>query len=486
MMFLDDAISHAAGTSPGSIAVSHLGRTVTYEALDRAANSFADELLGFGVGRGDRVVISAKKGPTTIAALYAVLRVGAIYVPIDISAPDARRASIIENVQAKVAVVDPALEDAFEGLGVCRLADLRPSDRSAAVSERMEKRQSTDGAYILHTSGSTGTPKGILHTHKSGLAYAKMAAALTGLTATDRVSHHTPIHFDMSIFDIFSASVAGATCIVIPEMHAMMPASLTQLTEAEAITVWYSVPFALRQMVERGVLADRDLSALRLVMFAGEKMPPAILRDFVAHVPTARILNAYGPTETNHCVTADLAPSDFTGEAALPIGLPDTGSTAHIGEGGELLIAGDQVMVGYWNDEGRNAQVFVEIGGRRFYRTGDLVRRDEAGRLHLLGRKDRQIKLRGYRIELDEIELALTNAPGVSEAVVSVENEGLSAFVTGPGAIDLAEVSQSISSVLPRYAVPDTITVVDDFARTATGKVDRLALLARKGGQDAA
>lgn len=482
--FLDDALAHWAREAPEASALQFLGETIAYATLVAAASGVAGFLAEHSVTRGDRVILMTAKSPTTIAAMYGVLRAGAIYVPIDPAAPDIRILQIIENVDPKC-----VLADAASRRRLTELALTVPTYDVAQMPQTGEmptlQRSPDDGAYILHTSGTTGRPKGILHSHASGLAYARMAARLCGLAPSDRVSHHTPAYFDMSIFDVFSAGLAGATCVIIPEMYTKVPASLAQLTETAGITVWYSVPYAIQQLVERGALDKRDLSALRIVMFAGEMMPPNVVEAFSTHVPNAAFLNAYGPTETNHCVTARLSHAELDGVSALPIGQPDEGVTAEIAEDGELLIRSDQVMRGYWNEPDRNAAAFVTTAsGARFYRTGDIVTKRADGALMLLGRKDRQIKLRGYRIELDEVELALTNAPNVSEAAVVFENEEITAFLSGR--VEQADIQAHLAAHLPAYAHPTEIVLVPQMPRTPTGKIDRMALIQGMRDQNAA
>lgn len=491
--FLDDALDYWAGRTPTAAAISLLGRAASYSELNERVDSLAAVLLSQGVDQGDRVVLHARKSVEAIAAIYAVVRIGAIYVPIDPTAPLDRCATLIEMADPKLILADDACAKRLVDLAtkvecLSFSGDLALGSEAADVDERKLNRTIDDSAYILMTSGSTGSPKGILHTHKSGMAYATMAANLVEMSRDDRVSHHTPLNFDMSIFDVFATAQAGACVVVMPEAYTKMPASLSKLVQDEKISVWYSVPFALAQFVERGALDDRDLSALRLVMFAGEKMPPAILQSFARYVPNAIFMNAYGPTETNHCTTAEFRKQELDGSTALPIGHPDVGVAIRIGDGpepatsGELLVASDQLMQGYWNDAERTNAAFVllpdESGvSRRFYRTGDIVEQESDGTLNLVGRADRQVKLRGFRIELDEIELSLNNAPSVSEAAVVLQNQRICAFVSGRALSDLSLIKTHIAKTLPPYAIPEEFISLERLDRTATGKIDRNALI---------
>ncbi|WP_171125040.1 MULTISPECIES: amino acid adenylation domain-containing protein [unclassified Ruegeria] len=499
---LDHAVRYHARHTPDAPALSVLGTVTTYETLNSEIDRIAACLLDRGVQIGDRIVLCTAKGLKAIAALHAILRVGGVYAPLDPTAPAKRIAGQVSVVSPKFVLADTPRLTLFAGVfATPQLIDISQDFPEANMNDKMADRQPRrseyDAAYILMTSGTTGTPKGIVHTHKSGLAITRMAAARCRLTSSDRISHHTPLHFDMSIFDVFCTFLSGACCVVIPEAYTKLPASLSQLTEHERISVWYSVPHAIIQMVERGALADRNLQALRIVMFAGEAMPPSSLSSFSKHAPNATFLNAYGPTETNHCTTAEFTHADLDGTTPLPIGFPEQGVIVRIGaeadeaSTGELLIASDQVMSGYLNAPDLNRAAFCTLPDesgqpRQFYRTGDIVRRAQDGQLILVGRKDRQVKLRGYRIELDEVELALVNCAQITEAAVILFEGKIQAFATGQTGVDLNEIRSNLETVLPHYAVPSRIDLLSSMPRTSTGKINRQKLIGIANAQRAA
>jgi amino acid adenylation domain-containing protein len=357
-----------------------------------------------------------------------------------------------------------------------------------------------DLAYILYTSGSTGNPKGIMHTHRSGLSFAEWAAEEYGLRSSDRLSNHAPLHFDLSTFDFFAGSSAGATVVIIPEALTKFPASLSKLIEDEMISVWYSVPFALIQLMQRGVLETRDLSAMRWILFAGEVFPTKHLRQLMGMLPGIRFSNLYGPTETNVCTYYHVPPLPEDSDETIPIGKPCANVEDLVvdledkpvapGEVGELLIRGGVVMKGYWGQPEKTVNGFYR---RRvfndfedvFYRTGDLVQLDPDGNYRYLGRKDRQIKTRGYRVELDEIEVALLSHSRVEEAAVYPIPDGTGSNLIAASVIpkqgaqlEESELVEHIAGRLPPYAVPVKIDIVGDFPRTSTGKINRRELQA--------
>jgi amino acid adenylation domain-containing protein len=356
-----------------------------------------------------------------------------------------------------------------------------------------------DLAYIMYTSGSTGTPKGLMHTHYSGLSYARMSMSTYDLQHQDRLSNHSPLHFDMSTFDYFSGPMAGATTVIIPEEYTKLPASLSKLMESERLTIWYSVPFALIQLLLRGVLDARDLSSLRWVLFGGEPFPPKHLRALMAQWPHASFSNVYGPAEVNQCTFYLVPPIPEDSDEPIPIGemcanaeglvVDGDDQAVSPGQVGELLVRAPTMMRGYWSRPELNRKVFY----RRlafpdyeevFLRTGDLVRlRQDGTNYDFLGRKDRQIKTRGYRVELDEVEAALLAHSGVEEAAVFAvpDSEGsqqVQAAVIPRRTAEhtLADLKKHVSGLVPWYAVPTKIDVMPSFPRTSSGKIDRRRL----------
>jgi len=499
------------------------GARTTWGELDAEASRIAHSFASRGVRPGDRVGLWLPKSHAAIAAIWGTLRAGAAYVPIDPGAPPARLATLARDAGIAALVVSPdrvaTTDAALAGLDSLRGVWVAPARGAAAAEADATTAEAAprigwdevraapatppaarpgrdDLAYILYTSGSTGVPKGVAHTHASALAFAEWATATFELTADDRVSNHAPFHFDLSTFDLFSSAAAGATVYPVPARATMFPAAIAQLYVGERLTVWYETPTALALLLRHGQLATRDLSALRVLLFAGEVMPVPLLREFMALCPRARFANLYGPTETNVCTWHDVtAPPAL--DRPLPIGVPSCGDSAWVldddlrevspGEPGELWVSGPTVMSGYWGDAERTERTLRQIpvgeGTRRAYRTGDVARWSD-GVLHFQGRRDHQIKTRGYRVELGEIESALHSHPAVAQAVVAAVPDPeighrLRAFVVvRPPAPDAAALKEHCARTLPRYMVPELIEFRDDLPRTTSGKVDRGALAA--------
>lgn len=501
---LTDRLARVAQDRPKADAVIFGDQSLTFAGLADRAARLAGRLKALGVQRGDRIGISLQRGLEMPVAVYGVMLAGAAYVPIDPTAPPDRMQHILRDCGIGVLITQEARADqiarAAPGTGLHSVIGVAapldglttlPFDAALDSPPHRETLGPDDLAYIIFTSGSTGVPKGLTHTHASALSFARMAADLYDLGPKDRMAATSALHFDMSCMEMFAGLLSGACIVMVPEAHAMMPASLAQLLEDQRITTLYTVPFQLIRLVEAGALEARDLRALRLVIHAGEPMPPRPIAELRAVLPHARFSNFYGPAEVNGVTHWDHAPDGTDPTAPVPIGyacahadLLIDGETA---DSGELLVATPAMMRGYWRRPDLDATCFVTRPGtdgtpQRYYRTGDLVRRGPDGALMLLGRADRQVKLRGYRVELDEVELALEAHPAVSEAaaLLSADMLRILAFVRlAPEQTAQEAALREIAALrLPSHAVPASIRVLPQFPRTATGKIDRRRLLA--------
>ena len=514
---LPQALDQTAVKYPDRDAIRCNGKGITYATLQQQANNLAYLLQQQGVKRGDRVGIYINKDIESAVSIYGVMKAGGAYVPLDPFAPVERLSYVITDCQIDVVitkqnklaqvrsmVADTALS-CLIGVGPQEDLDVTCIPWEQVSNPELHNMPDVhvieqDLAYILYTSGSTGTPKGIMHTHRSALSFAEWACAEYGLTPEDRVTNHAPYHFDLSTFDLFATMLAGGTVVIIPEYITKFPASHSQLLQDEKITVSYTVPFALIQLMERGALESRDLSALRWVLFAGEVFPTKHLRELMKMWSDKRFSNLYGPTETNVCTYYHVPtlPDDF--EDTIPIGLACANEEMLVvdsddlpvaqGEVGELLVRGGTVMRGYWgrpdlNEKGFYRRTAFSHYEDVFYRTGDLVQQLPDGNFRYFGRKDRQVKTRGYRVELDEVEVALLSHDNVKEAAVYTISDGNgsnlieAAVIPNEGAeLTHSLLAKHVGEKLPPYGVPIKIHVMADFPRTSTGKINRRELQA--------
>ena len=489
---LEQPVCSWARHAPTAVAVVAQDGAMTYRELDRAAAGASQALLRLGVRKGDRVAIASEKSCRTLAAMLGALRIGAGCVPIHPWTPPARIRVILDDCAAAALIANKTTDSAAYGLPTLATEESSgdtwwADEGGTAASAPADPGGADDLALILYTSGSTGRPKGVCLSHRNVLAFVSWATQLVAATPADRFANHAPLQFDLSVFDIYGAFAAGARVVLAPAGLSYSPARLVELIRCESITIWYSVPSVLVHMMESGGLLDVDAPSLRVVLFAGEVFPIRHLRALRQRWPDVRLINFFGPTETNVCTWYEVGALGGEQTRPVPIGaaacgnrvwaIADDGRQAKPGEVGELLVSGPSVMLGYWGQP--------PLGGAP-HRTGDVVRVREDGSFDFLGRRDHMVKVRGCRVELGEVEAALVEHPAIREAAVLVNGAGpdarLVAFVlAAPGARpSLLEVKRHCAERLPRYMIVDHLKVVADLPRTPNGKIDRL-LLAQSG-----
>lgn len=499
---LTDLFNAAAERDPDGEALVGLTARMTWEELAGASTAVARTLIDDGIQCGDRVAIACLKDVQSTVAVHAILRAGGIVVPVDPMAPTAAARAVLADAAVAAVIGDARTLDPLDVWSIPEV-DLRSvmiagdtdDHRAHSWDDALTNTSAVampdidpgDASYIIYTSGSTGRPKGIVHSHRSALAYAERAVASHKLTSDDRVAGISPLHFDQSTFELYAAPMAGAAVVIMGEVHARFPASLVQRTEAEMVTVWYSVPSLFRQLAERGGMDQRDLTALRLVLYGGEVYPGGALRELQDLIPAAQITNVYGPAEVNECTNHPIALS-MDVDTETPIGRPwpdveicvvdDGGEVVEPGSPGELWVSAPTMMSGYWRQPHLTAASVTErADGPPWYATGDVVVEDDQGVLWFRGRRDNQIKLRGVRLELEAVEAVVADAPGVAEAVVGPDDEGTSleaVIIARDGvAVDPDAIRAYCVQRLAQVAVPRVVHERHDLPRTPSGKIDR-------------
>jgi len=478
---LPDMVLARARERPDALAVQQWERRLTYAELVAAAAGVANALAALGVGPEDRVGVCLRRRPALVAALLGAQLAGAAYVPLDPDLPARRLARLAADAGVAALVVDGGAREALAGLG-------RPvvePGPDLAAAPRPCRAGPDNAAYVMYTSGSTGRPKGVVVTHRGVAALAEATAADLGLDASSRSLAYASIAFDVSVIDLLVPLTAGGAVMLVDDHDRADPARLQRFAERHRVT-WMNPPVPLLPLLD----PDR-LPSLRTVTTGAEAPGPEQVERWTAG--GRRFTNLYGPTETTVQVTGFDASGRW--ERPLPIGRPLANHAVHVvdaelrrvpaGAAGELLVGGAGLARGYLGRPDLTAASFLPdpFGaepGARLYRTGDLAAWEPDGVLRFLGRRDRQVKIRGQRVEIGEVEAALSAHPGVGQAVVlaapAPAGLELAAFVTPLEGPPETELRAWCAARLPAAMVPARVTRLARFPVLASGKVDTAAL----------
>lgn len=495
------------------IAIQQGHTKFTYAEVNILSKQFTAYLEHKNIEQGDLIAILSNVLPETIAAMIGCLRQGVVYVPLNIYAPVPWLANIITKAKIKHLIVEDTFIDKAVALkNECHIdhiivietrSEFQPFPGALSFQKTMANIDpieykknilADDLAYILYTSGSTGDPKGIMITHRNAYTFITWMKKKFSVNHRDRILSRAPLQFDLSVFDIFTTFYAGATLVIRPIDFDEAPNSIIDLIEKEYITIIYTVPSAYIRLLTNVELKSRA-SSIRLILYAGEPFPPNYLHQFMTALPHVQVSNIYGPTETNIVTYYDmLSPPDPT--KPIPLGYPveDTEivivdenlQPLPINEVGEILVRGGTVFAGYFNQPELTKQRLLQSP---FHQqpsmcclTGDLGRISPDGLINYHGRRDNMIKTRGYRVEIDEVENAISHIDGVQQVTVIAEPHDkysnlLHAFVIVKNDILSSEELFTLTAhKLPSYMVPAYFHLVTDLPKTSTGKVDRVLL----------
>ncbi|MBI5339327.1 MAG: non-ribosomal peptide synthase/polyketide synthase [Mycolicibacterium rufum] len=467
--------AHVART-PDSGAVTGADRTLSYRELDEASNRLAHSLIDVGAGPGTTVALLLPRSVQAVVAMLAVLKTGAAYLPLDPAHPDERLRFMLHDSAPLAAVTTAELRSRLDGAD---LAVLDADDGAAGPAGPVSRAVPDDIAYLIYTSGTTGTPKGVAITHRNLAHLADSTPAELGPHPVWTQCHS--YGFDFSVWEIWAGLLGGGRLVIVPEEVAASPPDFWELLVREQVTVLTQTPSAVTALSPDGL----DGVA---VLLGGEACPAEVVDRWA---PGRVLINAYGPTEVT--VYASMSPPLAAQSGPAPIGAPVPTATLFVldpwlrpvppGVVGELYVAGRGVGLGYVGRSAMTASRFVACpfgaAGTRMYRTGDLVRWRADGALLYLGRADDQVKIRGQRIELGEIQSALTAFDDVDQAVVLARDDGptgthLVAYVTGTA--DPAALRAALSDRLPSAMVPAAVVALDALPLTVNGKLDTNAL----------
>ena len=486
-----------AERNPDVVALELEDRTLTFGELNLRANQLAHYLRGLGVGPETRVALCIERSFEMVIGLLGILKAGGAYVPLDPAYPIERLSYMLENSQAPVLLTEKSQVDRLP-TGWAYVVSI---DESWAEIERESTANpdvvlsSRNLAYVIYTSGSTGTPKGVEVEHRSIVRLVKQTNYVD-IKPTDRFLQFAPVSFDASTFEVWACLLNGARLVLFSPGTPSLE-DLVQVVQRKNITVMWLTAGLFHQIVD---LEGSRLRDVRLLLSGGDVLSPVHVRRVLDLAPQIRLINGYGPTEntTFSCCYEMARGKAYRIIDSVPIGGPISNTRAYVLDSnyepvpvrvlGELYVAGLGLARGYANHGGLTAEKFVPdphstVPGERIYRTGDLVRWRWDGTLEFVGRRDTQVKVRGYRIELAEIESALLQCGEVKQAVIvargeHAEDKRLVAYVVpGPGkTIETGKLADYLRRRLPAYMVPSHFVEMRELPLTANGKVDRNAL----------
>ncbi len=514
---LQDYVRRQAEERPEAVALVMNEKRISYGQLEQASNQLARLLKAAGCKRGDRICFLMPKSPEAIISMLGILKADCLYVPIDSASPAARIAKIMEACDNRWILAAGSVANLLDEL----LAESRfrtfisvgwmeresPTGKNFRARFSLKDLQNHSGepldwqnspqdpAHILFTSGSTGTPKGVVISHSNVIHFIEWATKYFGMSSSDRNSAHSPLHFDLSTFDIYGTFAAGGQLYLVPAELNLLPNKLAEFIRTNELTQWFSVPSVLGYMAKFDVVKFKDFPTLKRLLWCGEVFPTPALIYWMKRLPKMSFTNLYGPTETtiaSSYYTVSQCPEDE--RAPIPIGTGCDGEELLVLDGnlepvqqgiiGDLYICGVGLSPGYWRDPEKTRAAFLPNPKDpldRIYKTGDLAKIGDDGLVYYIGRADSQIKSRGYRIELGEIEAALNALNCLEEcAVVAINVNGFEgaaiccAHVSRPGTgITPAFLRKELAKLVPSYMFPARWKAFERLPKNANGKIDR-------------
>ena len=489
-----DCLERTEKTYSNKLAFVDNKREVTYKELLENSKKIGTYLSTNE--KNQPIAIFIDKTVSCLETMFGVLYSGNFYTVIDTKSPMERINLILNTLEPIKIITDSKNLSKLKSFGIedniCVYEDMLNEKIDEKMLNQVRRKMiDTDPMYILFTSGSTGVPKGTVIAHKSVISYSNWVKETFNITSDTIWGSQTPFYFSMSITDVFSTILSGATLYIIPKMYFSFPIKLLEFINEKKINTIYWVPSALCIVANFKALDEVELPTLKKVLFAGEVMPVKQLNMWIDKLPNTMFANLFGPTETTDICTYYIVDRKFNNNENLPIGhacnncdvivVKEDGTEAKNGEEGELCARGSFLALGYYNNPEKTASVFVQNPLNKnyseiVYKTGDIVKYNERGELIYLSRKDFQIKYMGHRIELEEIDKAIGSFDGVLRvcSIFREEKSKLYAFYIGD--MEPKELHEKLSKELPVFMIPSKFIKVEEMPLSKNGKIDRKKL----------
>ncbi len=499
-LYLHDFVAATVESWPNNIAIEDGGVTKSYCKLDVESNQLAHLLMEKGCGPNERVCIFSSKVSSAYVGILGTLKSGACFVPLHFDYPDERLRFLLKSVQPKVIIAERSYYNRISALvseiGLTTSVidsscwELASFTRSKPV---LEGSTPEDLAYIIFTSGSTGVPKGVSVRHRNIVYFINHCFNFFKLGTEERFAHCSDFTFDPSIFDIFFCWATGGT--LVPMNKRSYRINPFAFFRDKQVNVVFTVPSVISSIVNAELLGDRSLSSIRHLIFTGEALNSSLVNAWRKEYAECSVYNFYGTTETAIISHWYKVESRLEENAVVPVGYPlpgvkvtlmDEGTEVPQGEVGESVVFGSQICPGYWDNPTENQVRFKRIEGcnmpfQKAYYTGDLLVLDESGCYHYRGRKDRQVKVRGHRVELQEVEKVINGLNGVKEVGVVVRPESagknlediVAVILPSSSSLSADDVLKNVRDILPGYMCPSEVLFLNEpLPRNQNNKVD--------------
>lgn len=507
---LDQLFAEQAKNNPNKIAIIYKDIKITYQELEKKTSQVAQYLRAKGTKTGELIAIYMQRSLNSVIAIVSIIKAGGVYIPLDPAYPQNRICHMIKDSGCHFCLTSNELfaqcnnvlssdQNILNTIDIISISENDNKNNCYSDTEIfIDSQNPLNAAYIMYTSGSTGAPKGIKIPHRGIIRLVKNVNYVI-FDQNSRVAHATSISFDISTFEIWGALLNGLTMVVVPSDTLSDFKELSKLLHEQSVTIMCMAPILFNAIVSKHCFA---LSKLHYLLICGEKLSPQNIPQFYKNNKFAKLINCYGPTESTSYATAFEIPRDWLSTREVPIGKPISNTTAYvfdnnlqllpIGAIGELCLGGDGLAICYHNAPELTDNKFVNVklyDGRevRVYKTGDLVRILFDGNLEFIGRNDFQVKIRGHRVELSEIEAELLSYPGINEAVVIlkelfrsdqeyVNEKYLVAYYVSDNQLDETKIKMYLATQLPNYMLPSILTYLEKMPLTYNGKIDRKSL----------